>query len=116
MHAEAFEAEEISVASSDCGAEENDPPDHARNMPFDSGEAAAARLVELVPGLEKLRLDHRFTQVLRLDRSDRTIELTQRLPSLVGYLATPLERPFLVDDDTDVTGYSISDLLSLSLW
>jgi len=56
-----FEAEEISVPGSDCGPEENDPPDHARNMPFDSREAAAARLVELVPALEELGLDNRFT-------------------------------------------------------
>src|ERR1700730_1120639 len=115
MHAEAFKAEEISVTSGNCGAEENDPPDYAGNMPFDSGEAAAARLVELVPGLEELGLDHRLTQGPWLDRGDRTVELAQWFPSLVGRPASPLDRPFVFDDNADVTRYSISDLLSLSL-
>ena len=61
MHAEAFKTEEISVTSGNRGAEENDPPDYAGNMPLDRGEAAATRLVELVPGPEELGVDHSLT-------------------------------------------------------
>src|SRR6266436_412032 len=115
MHPEVLVAEEVGEAGSDRRAEEYDPPDHAGNMPLDSGEAAAARLVELVPSLEQLSLDHRFTEVLGLDGCDRSIELTQRFPSLVGCFASPLDRPFLVDNNADVPGYRIADWLALGL-
>jgi hypothetical protein len=91
MHAEVLVAEEIGVAGSDRRAEEYDPPDYARNIPLDSREAAAARLIELVPNLEQLGLDHRFTKVLGLDRRDRSIQFPQRFPSLVGCLASALD-------------------------
>ena len=116
MHTEVLVTEEIGVAGSDSRAEEYDPPDHAGNMPLDSGEAAAAHPIEFVPSPEQFGLDYRFTKVLGLDRCNRRIEIAQRFPSLTGCLACPLDRPLLVDDNADVVRRSIADRLALGLW
>src|SRR5260370_36470156 len=113
MHREILVAEKVCIAGSDRRAEEYDPPDYVGNMPLDGGEAAAARLVKFIPGSEQLGLDHRFTEILRLDRCDRSVELTQRLPSLVGCFAGALNRPFVVDDDAHVARDCIADRLAL---
>src|SRR5216684_8730686 len=115
MHPEVLVAEKVGVAGRDRRAEKYDPPDHSGNMPLHRREAAAARLIELIPTLQQFGLDHRFTKALRLDRCDRSIELAKRLPSLVGRLTGPLDRPFVVDHDAHVARDRLADRLALGL-
>lgn len=108
-------AKQISVAGSSHSAGKYYPPDHARNMPCDSGEAAAARLVQLVPTIEQPGLYHGFAEILGLNGGDCSIEFAQRRPSLVRCSAGALGGPFLVDDSADEAGDRIADRLSFGL-
>jgi hypothetical protein len=93
----------------------NDCPDHARDVPLHRRQPGAPRVVEQVPGLEHLRLDHGFTRILRMDRRDRGSEIPQRFPSLVGSLAGPLNGPFDLDHDADVLGQRVANRLPLRI-
>lgn len=115
VHAEAFVAEEIGVAGSYRRAEKHDRPNDVRDVSLHCRQPRAARIVELVPRLEHLSLDHRFTRILGMDCRDRGGEVAQRLPPLVGRLAGPLDRPFDVDHDADVLRQRVANLLPLRI-
>ena len=116
VHGEVVVAKEICVAGSDHSAQEYYPPDRARNMALNSREAATTHQVKLVPAIQQLGLYHRFTKVLGLDSGDSSIEISERLPSLVRRFAGALGRPFLVDDNANVARCRITDRLPLGPW
>src|SRR5262249_2938937 len=112
MHPEVLETEEIGEAGRERGAEEDDPPNHRRNVPFHGREPAASGAVELVPRLEEFGLDHCFPWGLRVQRGDRAVQVTQWFPSLLRGLARTLRRPLLLDHRPDVLRDVVADGLS----